>query len=355
MTFIFTTSKSKFFGCWSIKVFVIFAVLVSFTQVNLAKTLKEYKSNIEHLKSDFSLIASAGSDAEFDKEVFEEIVLMLPDQETIDVFGADLEVNNTWIADEVEKYKEKTEEKEKRQIARGISEQLEAIELLIYELEESSQRSVTKDEEKQKLAEILKREEFQKTVNEEKSLIDRFLVWLDKLLKRQKPAQPKKLPPSGNFGQFAYFLQFVLYGAIIAIIGFLIYKFAPFFISKIRNREHREKKQRIILGEKIGSNETSANLFNDAENLALNGNLRDAIRKGYIAFLFELSERKLIGLAKHKTNRDYLRSVRKKRELFKNMSGLTNNYERHWYGFEDAEMDDWEDFRNNYKEALDKS
>ncbi len=92
--------------------------------------------------------------------------------------------------------------------------------------------------------------------------------------------------------------------------------------------------------------------FAEAENLAGQGNLRGAIRKGYIALLCELADRKIIGLSQHKTNRDYLKDVRKQNELYKNMSGLTNNYERHWYGFDDAEESDWEEFRNSYKKAV---
>ncbi|CAN5138744.1 hypothetical protein BH20ACI1_BH20ACI1_08010 [soil metagenome] len=108
----------------------------------------------------------------------------------------------------------------------------------------------------------------------------------------------------------------------------------------------------MILGERLSENETAQNLFNQAEQLAREGDLRGAIRKGYIALLCELSDRKIIGLAQHKTNRDYLRDVRTKRELYENMNGLTSNFERHWYGFDNAEITDWEEFRQNYKKAV---
>ncbi len=106
------------------------------------------------------------------------------------------------------------------------------------------------------------------------------------------------------------------------MIGFLIYKFAPFLITKFQIREKREKRERVILGEKIAADETPDNLFSEAERMAREGDLRGAIRKGYIALLCELSDRKIIGLSKNKTNRDYLRDVRKKRELYQNMNGL---------------------------------
>ena len=105
----------------------------------------------------------------------------------------------------------------------------------------------------------------------------------------------------------------------------------------------------------MAADETSKNLFAEAEKLAGEGDLKAAIRKGYISLLFELSERKLIGLAKHKTNRDYLRDVRKRRELFREMNGLTLNYERHWYGFESADEKDWEEFKNGYRNTIGKN
>jgi len=66
----------------------------------------------------------------------------------------------------------------------------------------------------------------------------------------------------------------------------------------------------------------------------------------------ELGDRKLISLAHHKTNRDYLHSVRSIPELHSQMRGLTDSFERHWYGFASASDADWTNFRARYKQAL---
>lgn len=139
---------------------------------------------------------------------------------------------------------------------------------------------------------------------------------------------------------------------MLGFIAFLIYRFAPFFAERFRRREREEKGERVILGEKLGSDEDARTLFDEAENLARSGNLRAAIRKGYIALLCELSDRKIIGLAQHKTNRDYLRDVRKRDELYRNMHGLTSSFERHWYGFDDASETDWNEFKQTYFQAI---
>ncbi len=68
--------------------------------------------------------------------------------------------------------------------------------------------------------------------------------------------------------------------------------------------------------------------------------------------LVELGDRKLISLAQHKTNRDYLRAVNNIPLLHSRMSGLTDSFELHWYGFVQATQTDWHDFRAAYRDAL---
>jgi hypothetical protein len=60
----------------------------------------------------------------------------------------------------------------------------------------------------------------------------------------------------------------------------------------------------------------------------------------------------LISLAQHKTNRDYLNSLRNAPQLHSRMRGLTDSFERHWYGFAQATPNDWQDFRAGYLAAL---
>ena len=106
------------------------------------------------------------------------------------------------------------------------------------------------------------------------------------------------------------------------------------------------------LGERLEPDQTSADLLAQAESLARLGDLRAAIRKAYIALLCELGDRKVISLAQHKTNRDYLGAVRDRPSLFRSMRGLTNSFEIHWYGFVPPREDDWKEFRNGYQQAL---
>ena len=111
------------------------------------------------------------------------------------------------------------------------------------------------------------------------------MEWLKNLFPEPEIQTPTS--PTG-FQAVPFFLQIVIYALALALIGFLIYKFAPFLINRFQTREKREKRERVILGEKLAADETSGNLFSEAERMAQAGDLRGAIRKGYIALLCEL-------------------------------------------------------------------
>lgn len=338
------------------------AILLMLPNFINAETLAQYKKNVNQVKKEFvSLMMPVEdvSDEETDKireDVFAGAMKLLPAEQRIESAGTTFEVSNKWIIEKIEEYKlnEKTAE-DKQLILTSVYERLEAIELKLDEFEKPVNAENSKDAEKRKLNEILSREEFEKAKPEDESLLQKIWYWFVEWIKKFFQKQDSKPLPMSNFGSIAYFMQILLIALVVAVIGFLIYKFAPFLIKRLREREKKEKtKEKIILGEKLAADATPENLLSEAEKLAREGHLREAIRKGYISLLFELSERKLIGLAKHKTNRDYLRSVRTKLELYKNMNGLTQNYERHWYGFEDADETDWEDFKIDYKKVLSK-
>lgn len=290
-----------------------------------------------------------------ERETLAEIRARVPASEKIEWQDGTVETNNQWLADKLDRFEREPRASEKRfELLEEIGERLAAIEQKMTELENPPSANRTKDEDKRKLAEILQREEYQKPEEKQPSLIekiiDRVLKWLEEMFPRS--TAPASSTGDGGFSSFAFILQMLLYAVILGAIGFLVYRFAPLFNDLYLYKGKREKKERVILGERLAAHETAQNLFAEAERLAREGNLRGAIRKGYIAFLCELNDRKIIGLSRHKTNRDYLRDLSKQNDLYENMRDLTNNYERHWYGFTDAEEKDWEEFKGRYKRAI---
>jgi hypothetical protein len=273
---------------------------------------------------------------------------LLPAKETVLLEGQTIAIDNAWLHDALDEY-------EKSPGGRGggnevlthIGERLLAIGQRLDETQKGT-KAVSKDEEKGRLAEILRRPEYQKEAAEGSAigrLWDRLMRWLASLFPRPRPIQ------RGSSRFISGIAEVIVILVALALIGFLIWKFVPRYL---RNRPKKKPKReaRIVLGERLEPDQTGADLLAQAEALARSGDLRAAIRKAYIGFLCELGDRKVISLAQHKTNRDYLNSVREKGSLHSTMRGLTNSFEIHWYGFVPPGENDWNDFRQRYQQAL---
>ncbi|MGI8495889.1 MAG: DUF4129 domain-containing protein [Pyrinomonadaceae bacterium] len=341
----------------------IFLMLIfcAFSSVARAANLTEYKKKIHRTKETIYVLLYADeekSEAEIIKNeqaAFNQLRANLPVSEKVEWKNESIEIDNSWILENLEAFEKEKDSTKRWIILNGISERLGAIEIKIDELEKASAIERTKDEDKQKLAEILSRAEYRKPEEKKESFLERkwreFKEWLDEYFPKAKMGEPSP----GIFESVSFVLQIIIYAVVAGIIGFLIYRFAPFLRQRFKGRVKTDKGARVILGEELAADETSDNLFAEAEKLAREGNLRAAIRKGYIAFLCELSDRKIIGLAQHKTNRDYLRDVKNRAELHQNMKGLTGSFERHWYGLSSTDETDWEEFRRNYNQAVGKA
>lgn len=294
-------------------------------------------------------------DPDFEKEVIDEILAMIVKPQTVEVGGHEVRVDNSWISVELAYFVDRQQEQNQRRLRIvSVRERILAVKKRISELRGATEGTLSKDEQKQKLAEILSRVDYAKPPEQKEGWLTRTLRKIDEWLgsKLPEPNIPTSAP-EGIKG-ISVVLQAALYALLAALIIFLLYKFLPVLLRNFRNRERRDKGSRVILGEILDADETSASLFDEAEALARAGDLRAAIRKGYIAFLCELSDRRLVGLAQHKTNRDYLRDVRKEPRIHRGLSGLTDRFERHWYGVEDADETAWQEFRETYRMSLEK-
>jgi hypothetical protein len=332
-----------------------------FSSAVFAATLPEYKKKIHNARNSVGILLYSDVDDSnktenlfSERRTLTEIRAGFSAAEKVEWKGDSIEVENGWILEKLAAFENESNSTKRKAILNEIYERLGAIETKVDELEKALEAGLSKDENKQKLAEILRRAEYQKPEAKKENILQKkwreFQEWLDSVFPKSKMGAPS----TGSFQSFSYVLQLIIFAVVFGIIGFLIYRFAPFLRQRFKMREKKDKGARVILGETLAADETSQNLFAEAERLAREGNLRAAIRKGYIALLCELSDRKVIGLAQHKTNRDYLRDVRNRKELFQNMTNLTGSFERHWYGFDSTDEQDWEDFRQTYKQAVSK-
>jgi len=337
-------------------------VLLLFPLAAPCSSPSDYRGRIEKANKDVetmrAIVKNDGSNSDVDdflKQKAAELKKTVPETERIEIGGGSFDTANSWLKVDLDKLLDEYSESERVKTLSSISDRLLSIASRIRELEEATSSARSKDQDKQKINEILNREEYKKPDDKEESVFQRwlreFIEWLYGIFPRPNVAPVD----ASGLGPLSAVLQFLIYAALIGLLGFLVYKFAPVLAARFKSREKTKRSSRVVLGEHIDASVSASDLFLEAETLARNGDLRGAIRKGYIALLCDLADKKVVGLARHKTNRDYLREVRKRSSLFARMKNATVSFERHWYGFRSPTRNDWEEFREQYRSALNEA
>ncbi len=274
---------------------------------------------------------------------------LLPQTEAVEWNGASFNVDNSWLHQELDKYRTLKYADRGEHLSR-IMERLLAVDERLDEIEKPATASIgNKAEESRRLAEILQRPEYARKVSQESALsriVEQFFKWLQSLFPKPKTVSP------GTAGMFSTIAQVFVIVLALAVLAFVMKLILPRLRRPRRSKKKAKARARIVLGEKLEPGQSATDLLSEAELLARQGELRAAIRKAYIALLVELGERKIISLAQHKTNRDYLRAVREVEPLYGNVKQLTDSFERHWYGLAHATETDWLAFRSAYERAL---
>jgi hypothetical protein len=299
--------------------------------------------------------AQSGSSgpAEEESKYLADVRALLPPSEKVEWGGTTTVVNNAWLhaaLDEFEKMPAGAPSDNLKRARRieGVSDRLRALEARLAETAAQPAAPRDKDAEKGRLATILRGKEYNREVAEGgaiQRLFKRIRDWLADLMPDMRPIRP-------GAGRPSRLVQYLVFALALAAVLYIVWKYWVRRRDRIRPVAPREA--RVVLGERIEADRTASDLLEEAELLAREGELRGAIRKAYVALLCELGDRKVIRLAQHKTNRDYLRAVRKDAppRLYEEMQPLTNNFERHWYGLEEADQSDWADFRTRCRQAL---
>ena len=275
-----------------------------------------------------------------------ELRSLLPPRERVERANGALEVDNRWLHKELDAYAALAPDKvgDKRKKLSLVGDRLSSLAARLDE-EASAAAAAARDKEAEKgrLQTILRRPEY----NEEAAkggAFQRFMQWLSDFF---AGLFPKRGPVSpGASSLLSVVARVLVYALALGLIAFLVWRYGPLLWSRavVRRRE-KAREARVVLGERLAPDQTSSDLIAEAERLARAGDLRGAIRKAYVAVLCELGDRHLIRLAQHKTNRDYLASLRDRAELYGVMHPLTHSFERHWYGFVPASDADWADYR----------
>ena len=332
-----------------------FLFLLCCTNTSWAMPLDEYHKHVQQAISALATLTQFDeSETEAERatrtgETLRAIRTVVPESADVEWNETSFHVENSWLHRELGKYENAANANRAGLLAR-ITERLQAIEERLAEIEKpGSAATASKAESSRKLAEILRRPEYAKSINEGSALSrlwTRFWKWIESLFPKPVTLAPGR---ASLFSKVAQLFVILLALAVLAYVGKM---FAPRLLRKRKSKKKAKPEPRIVLGERLEPDQSAMDLLTEAESLARRGELRAAIRKAYIALLLELGERKIIRLAQYKTNRDYLRAVREFEPLYGNVKQLTDSFERHWYGFASATEDDWVAFRVGYKQAL---
>jgi hypothetical protein len=270
---------------------------------------------------------------------------LLPAQEEVEWQGQVIHVDNTWLHEALNA---------------GSTQMLanpQAIAVLQARLDALQQRLAattgqTLDEaQRARLARILAQAEYQQDQKQESGIKQwlgkiwrKLWAWLMRLFGGRTSAQARP-------GQFT--LNLVRLVILIALLFLFLFAFFKLF-GRLRRRARpaAEPGTREILGEQIEEETTTEDLLAQARALAKQGDYRAAIRRAYIALLYELEQRGKLRLHRSKTNRDYLEDLRGEQTLYPSFVALTRIFERIWYGHTSATEFDFEGFLTGYREAV---
>ncbi|MEO8435588.1 MAG: DUF4129 domain-containing protein [Pyrinomonadaceae bacterium] len=331
-------------------IYALALLLMFAASMQAATTLLEYRQRVERAVVVLNGVSSGKETEGGTMIAVGQVRGLLPAKETVVASTGQWEVDNTWLHEALSDYEKMPASTQRADALRRTTERLQALGVRLVELENSAPTGDARlSQNKERLAEILRRSEYQKKQAESSALArlwQRIMKWLSNLFPKSAPMSPESATTVSSGAQ--YFVVAVA----LAVIAYVIWKLAPRFLVRRKAKKKKKRKARIVLGERLEPDQTSGDLLADAEALARAGDLRAAIRKGYIALLCELGDRKIIRLAQYKTNRDYLSAVRQIAPLHDEMRKLTNSFESHWYGFAPATETEWHTFRSGYQRAL---
>jgi len=321
-----------------------------------AATLSDYANRVRTAMETADGLAAGPLDNATVERGVRRIRELVPRSESIEYVGGSVTTDNSGIYVTLDLLLAEPDQSKRLLALTSVTEQLNAIANAAEQIGPPVPGSrASREAEKQKLDEILKRSEYQKPVTPEESVFARWQKQFWEWLARVFPRPNVSPAPAAGMGSIRLGLQILIFLAIIGLIGFLLYKFVPALGGLRKEKKTKRSQNRTILGEQVSADETAEDLFSDAERLAREGQIRAAIRRAYIAALCDLGDRRVVNLAKYKTNRDYVRELRPHAAAYGMFVDLTGMFEQNWYGSRTSDASDWETFRSLYREILDKA
>jgi hypothetical protein len=322
--------------------------MITVAAVSAATSFDEYLSRVGQAAGIVHELRKGEQEDEEVRRVLKTVGQMLPATEDVQ-FGADVvHVDNSWLHQAMGELEGQTGASRQTQLE-NIARRLGALEQRLKEARD--QKVVESSAESARLKQILARKEYQPEEQRESAVqrwMKKLLQFLSRFLSRFfSSGDPVKRTPGSATLNLVRLLIFIAAGAAL-LLG------AIRLVRRWLNRAPRQKESeaREVLGELIEEDVTAEDLLKKATELARQGDYRAAIRRAYIALLYELERRGHLRLHRSKTNWDYLRALEREPSLYPSVAQLTGAYERVWYGQMAASPEDFASFVARYQEVV---
>jgi hypothetical protein len=323
----------------------ILLTLIVATGASAAARLLNYETRVVRAAEQIERIKS---DKDYAEEGTSYIKRLLPRSEQIEFERREVTVDNGWLYVLLDSYTSESDQQRRNAILNEIVGRLRALDEHLQRVE--SPASIDDDSSRDKIREILSRPAYQperetamgsfikQVFRKVRAFMSELYLSLARLLERL----------FGVSAQSAWFSNLVL--VVVLVAAFIA------ALSMIRRRSRvpaaRKKKTRIVLGEELAADSTSGELVEAGLAAARTGDFRTAVRKLYVALLYELAELNLIELDDSATNHEYLIKVSRFGTLAAPMRYLTERFDYVWYGMFPSSADDFAAYRARYEEAI---
>ncbi len=314
-----------------------------------ASTTKGYAGRLQQAGQVIDELIEQESPAPTVVERMTAIKRLLPPGEEVETDGVVVRVDNSWLHELIDNIIKNADGdiEQRHSTLREIADRLNK---LRQQVDGAQNQTVSSSQDQRaRLESILARPEYQPDEKRE-SFLERWVRRLKELilriLARLFGGASALAPGAGLVTVF----RILIVLAVFAALPFAAIKLAQHL--QARKKPGGKPEAREVLGEEIAQDVSAADLFAKAMELARQGEYRAAIRRAYLALLFELEERDKLRLHRSKTNRDYLNALRSEQQIYPSFSVMTNAFEHVWYGQEWATETEFEDFVTLYRETI---
>lgn len=334
--------------------FLLFTFYFLLLPVGAATTLENYAQRVETAAKLATDVVENDYSRDEETELLRRIGDLIPKTEDVarEEQGKDLtHVDNAWVQQALDTLDAEDDDVRYEQLS-ALADRLKALSRSLRAALEK-QAAPKADATRERLQQILARQEYQPEEEKDSAL----QAWFKKMRRKINELLGRlffgnSARPAADAGS----LQVIRWLIILALLASLVWA-TVLLLRRVQLRKAKwgdnnsVEESREILGEQFDADVTADDLLKTAAEMARKGEYRLAIRRAYLALLYELEQRGKLRLHRAKTNRDYLSELKQEPFLYPPVTVLTNSYERVWYGHNPATLEDYARFIEKYREA----